>query len=208
MARKELPEYIRDIDKARKDYPSLRLMTGMECDFKPEYTNYFKDYLLGEMGLEYLTGSVHFIYDYNGPGMDVTMHGDSMDGKQWKTYTDYYVKAIESGCFTFMNHPDLFGQMICKWDSESEAASKYIIEATKANNMPLELNTSGLVKKQVRIQESHRMQYPVIPFWEMVADAGLDVVVNTDAHNPKRLDTNMLWAENLVERLGLKRIYF
>ena len=201
MKIEELPDYISDINQARTDFPELTIFSGLECDYRKRYDSFYKDYLLGEMGLDYLTGSVH-VYPYNNEIRGV--HGEVMNKEMRKAYTQSMIDIIESGIFIFVNHPDLFGQQLDRWTKEAEDMSRYIIQAAKENHIPLELNTSGIVKTFLHPDEVDRLNYPIVQFWEIVADEGCEVVINSDAHNPKRLDTNLWYGMKLSEKLGLK----
>ena len=203
MSIEEFPDYISDINNAREDFKSLKIFAGLECDYRSEekFKNFYKDYLLDEMGLDYLTGSVH-VYPYNGGIRGV--HGESMDCEMRKSYFDVMMKIIKSGNFCYINHPDLFGQQMDKWDKECEIMSRYVAEACKDEGVALELNTSGIAKRVLHPEESHRLNYPIVQFWEIVSDVGCEVVVNTDAHHPMRLDSNLWYGLNLFKKLNLK----
>jgi len=198
----ELDDYIADINQARVDYPSLKLFTGFECDYFKEFDSYYRDFLLGEKKIEYLTGSVH-VYPYNGELRGV--HGQMMNTEMMKSYTKCLIDIIESGHFTYVNHPDLFGQQMKVWNDEVEAMSKYIIEAAIGNDLPLELNVSGICKVALHPDEADNLNYPIRQFWEMASDLGAEVVLGTDAHHPIRLDTNMYYGVKMIEELNLKQ---
>lgn len=198
----ELDDYISSINQARIDYPTLKLYTGFECDYFKEFDSYYRDFLLGEKGIEYLTGSVH-VYPYEGGLRGV--HGQSMDTDMMKSYTNSIVDVIESGHFLYVNHPDLFGQQMPSWNDEVYAMSKYIIETAVGCNVPLELNISGICKTALHPDEASNLNYPIRQFWEIAADLGAEVVLGTDAHHPIRLDTNMYHGFKMIEELGLKQ---
>ena len=87
---RELDDYIADIDQARIDYPSLKLFTGFECDYFKEFDSYYRDFLLGEKKIQYLTGSVH-VYPYNGDLRGV--HGQMMNEEMMKSIGVVFDKA-------------------------------------------------------------------------------------------------------------------
>lgn len=200
MGTDEIKGYINDIEKAKIDFPTLNILTGFECDFLPKYVNYYKDYFINELKVDYLIGSVHF-YPYKGKFYYIDILGPS---KKLVCYADLYVKAIESGLFNFMGHPDLFGQAITKWNDDAIACSKEILEAAQACKIPLEINTSGILKtKQLGEKE---IIYPKEQFWELASDYNIDVIVNTDAHAPQYLDTDVNFSEYLINKYNLNRI--
>ena len=60
MERAQLPLYVESVRTARAKFPRLSVHLGMECDYAPEYERFYRDVLLGECGIEYLVGSVHY----------------------------------------------------------------------------------------------------------------------------------------------------
>ena len=44
----QMPLYVNGIEAARREFPQLRIVMGMECEYDPAYANFFKDVLMGE----------------------------------------------------------------------------------------------------------------------------------------------------------------
>ena len=105
MPYKQLPDYVQDIEEARDSYSEIKIYTGAECDYAPEYINYFKDELLGEYKMDYLMGGVHFI-PINGDWINC-YHADN--SKEFLfAYTDYLIDVIDCDLFAYIAHPDVF----------------------------------------------------------------------------------------------------
>ena len=186
----------------------VRVLCGLECDFAPEDVSFFKEYYLGELGMDYLIGSVHGLKNH--PELLNPFSPQPFGIQELRLYTDLYVGLIESGIFTFGGHPDLFGRPLevsenhMGWTPEAASCSREIVDAAKAHNLPLEINTSGYARSRER-----NIPFAIFPrreFWEIAADAGIRVLINTDAHSVVNLDADIEPAFALVKELGLKRV--
>ncbi len=200
MEREELHTYIDEVKKARKLYPQLEIFMGLECDYMPRYEWYYKDFMMDAMKMDYLIGSVHY-YDFRGEIMWFDKR--PMEPLQYLIYADLYVKAMESGLFTFMAHPDLYCTNVYQWDENARACAKSILEAARDLNMTLEINTSGF-EKMNEAGDGH-LPYPREEFWEMASDYDISVVVNSDAHKPSRIDSYFDEGYCIMEKYSLKK---
>jgi len=177
----ELEEYLAAITKAQKQYQGLTILSGLECDYFKEYHNFYKEELLDKWGLDYLIAGTHF---FKTNGVFKGAHGEITGRRELKAYAAACIKAIESGLFTFITHPDIFGMSYLKWDKEAQAVSKDILTAAAHNGVALEINSYGLRKKRVHTEQGERPVYPILQFWELAADYKVEVVANSDAHTP------------------------
>jgi histidinol-phosphatase (PHP family) len=178
----EMNDYLTKIDKARLDYPNIKIYKGLECEYLDKYNNYFKEELLEKWKIEYLICGIHFFPVEN---EIMFAHRTKMGKKGLKAYTETLIKAIESGIFTFFAHPDLFGIFYNEWDSETKACSKEIFQAAEDCNAVLEINALGWSKEKINTINGTRCVYPLDDFWELASDYKISVVVNSDAHTPK-----------------------
>lgn len=199
----ELPNYCTVIDEAKSRYPELTLLKGMECEFATEYASFYRDKLLGELEFDYLIGAVHF-FPLQGEWVGAYGGADSIAGL--KGYTEYFIESMQSGLFEFMAHPDLFGNCYLTWDANTISAARDILAAAAALNMPLEINGYGLRKPQIETPEGKRRMYPWLPFWELASDYDVSVIVNSDAHRPQDVASNLQEAAAIGDRFGLKLV--
>lgn len=197
----ELPEYSRAIDAAKSEYSDLNVLKGMECEYDDIYHSYFKDELLGRYEFDYLIGSVHW-FPHRGEWV-VTFSGIT-DSAKLKSYTKHFIKTIESGLFDFIAHPDMFGNCYHRWDDEAVSCSKEMIQAAQDLKIPLEINSSGFYKPYVDTLDGLRPMYPLIKFWELAATYDIEIVVNSDAHQPKDVARNMENAYALSREFGFR----
>jgi histidinol-phosphatase (PHP family) len=181
MRLSELAGYCRAIEKARIEFPSIKILSGLECDFSDDYRAFFDEELLGNFGLQYLISGTHW-FPCNGSWLDV---GDELESvSHLAAYARHLVRAMESGLFAFIAHPDMFARSYRAWDENAIAASREIVMASVHSGIPLEINCYGFRKKEIKTADGSRAPYPLEKFWELAAQYPLSVVVNSDAHKP------------------------
>lgn len=196
----ELDDYIADVQKARELFPQLKILTAAECEYFPEYHNFFENVLLGEKKMDYLIGSVHF-YPYHGE-MKGFWGGFRMDREALMCYAETYIHMMKSGLFLFGAHPDTFGASIAEWDENCAECADLICSTAAALDMPLEINTSGWLKAAQHSESP--LPYPLEPFWEIAAKHRVKVVINSDAHAPEVLDAYLENGYQLAGKYGLE----
>ncbi|MDA0789232.1 MAG: histidinol-phosphatase [Proteobacteria bacterium] len=197
----DLPEYTGAIDRAREEYPSLRVVKGMECEYVPEHRNWYEDELLGEYQFDYLIGAAHFFLDDEEKW--VGTYGGTNSASALVQFANYNAAMMATGLFDFIAHPDLFGNCYEHWDANTEACSRDIIAAAAEYGVGLEVNALGIRKQAAKRPDNPYPLYPWRPFWEIAADYPVQVIVNADAHRPADLQGKAGEAFSIVTDLGL-----
>lgn len=195
MSREELPLYIEEIDRLRREYPEITLKTGIEADYLPgfeEETAMLLDYY----PFDYVIGSVHFIGSW---GFDDPREKAGYSGKEplevYKEYFHTLQKAARTGLFDIMAHPDL----IKKYDYRPSADVSDLYEETarafSEAGAAIEINTAGLRKPVSEI-------YPHREFLETCRAFGVDLVFGSDAHAPEDVGRDFDLAVSLARDAG------
>ena len=214
----ELDDYIREVREAQADYPKLKILLGLECEYFPEFDDFYR-MLREEKKMDYLIGSVHF-YMYKGKPKGF-WNGFVMDREALQSYADAYTQMLESGHFFFGAHPDLFGAAIDTWNEDCEETAERICETAARLKMPLEINVSGWLKQEQDANKhgyisaekaiadgiSCPRPYPLDEFWRVAARHGVQAVINSDAHDPEVLTKYMELGYDMAERNGVEIIY-
>jgi histidinol-phosphatase (PHP family) len=202
MSITELDDYVQSFQKAKAAHPKLKLLLGMECEYFQEYVDFYRDELLGKRNFDYLILGQHLFF--NGERM-VYFWKEGLGGtkKELRAYTESVVRGIESGFFSIVAHPDLFGTFYAPWDAEAEACSRYILEAAQAGRILLEINGNGFRKGKIDVNGIRRFRYPLEPFWELAAQYDVSVLIAADAHRPSQLRP-VEEGRQLAERCRLK----
>ena len=201
MAMAELPLYLEWLDRARAEFADLRILRGMECEYLPQFRSLLADRLLGELALDYLIGAVH---PFPHRGEWCYTLGGVDGGAALRSYADHYIATMEAGLFAFMAHPDMFGHSYLEWDGEAEACSRAMLAAAADLGMPLEINAYGYLKPLVPDPDGLRPPYPWRPFWELAGEYGIQVLVNSDAHDPDQVLGAMARGFALGRECGLE----
>lgn len=198
MSLSQLSGYSAQVDEARIKYPSLRLFKGMECDHAADYEDFYRGHLLGTLSFDYLIGAVHW-FPFEGTWLCV--YGDLNTPQRLKAYTDHYLQAMRSGLYSFMAHPDVFGNAYPEWDETCEESADAICSLSRELNLPLEINGYGFMKPWIETPQGRRPMYPWEPFWKTASGFKLKVIINSDAHRPEDL------REGIKEALELSQTF-
>ena len=204
MAYEELPDYCRDICEARKRFPDLKVFSGLEIEYRAEFgIEYYRDYLLGELGLEYLIGSAHYAFMPDG-----TVH--PFYASPWSTteilmeLVRQTIRTMEKLPILYMAHPDCMGHTAGRITPELKSGFRDIVAAAADLNIPLEINANGFRKGIVETEEGKRYLYPLESFWEIVAENGkIRTVIGTDAHSVK-VTADFAASAEFARKFGLK----
>ena len=200
MAREELDDYVKAVERGKREFPQLRILLGMECEYIPEFRSLYEDEFFGEYGFEYLVGGQHFYRNADGDWH--SPYRSQMDAKNLRIYADSVVEMIESKLFAFIAHPDLFGNCRQNFDADVQAASTDILTAAKESAVGMEINALGC-RKQARSKSSFP-GYPWRPFWELAEHIGVETIVNADAHRPEDLQNLTEQAREIQDDFNLK----
>lgn len=203
LAPEGLEEYIKAVGQGVDDYPGLSIHLGGECEYLKADHAYYREFLLGELGLDYLLGAPHWIccegtWKYCSELESVS---------DLRSYASYCVDVISSGLFAYLAHPDIF--LIGKrgWDSEAVACANDIFDAALEYDLPLELNANGLRKSDVTsINQIARARYPNLSFWQLASSRGVKTIIGSDAHAPRELTDRVDICQELAGMLALDLI--
>ena len=109
---KELKEYHQEIMAAAKNFPQLKVLSGLEVEYCADLgREYYSDYLLGELGLDYLIGAAHFTKMPDG-----TIH--PFYSESWgkpeviRAFVRQTIATMEHLPIAFLAHPDGFACMV------------------------------------------------------------------------------------------------
>lgn len=198
MPMKDLGDYIDEIDSAKKKYSEIKILKAAECEYAPEYESFYNEVLLQEHSFDYLVGGVHYV-PYHGNWINC----GALTPRHLVAFAKYTIESMESGLFTFMAHPDVFGYAGLPWDESCVACSKDILVAAQELDMVLEINGYGLRKKKVEAADGARQPYPLSQFWKLAQDYKIEVICNSDAHQPQDIAANIEEAMMIAENNNL-----
>lgn len=206
MDMNEIQKYLSEIDVLKKN-DKVKVFSGFEC----EYNSFDLDYLeYLKSQVDYLNLGVHYVYkdkllyDFMNNLVTDGENSRNIQLSDIEIYTENCVKAISSGLFNVLVHPDVFmknfdndiiDENIKKW-------SKRIIEAAIENKVLLELNTSDIFKAK---KKNRRIRYPSDSFWKIVSEyKDAKILIGTDAHQPERVcDFQLEFISDFIKKHNL-----
>ncbi|MBQ9335984.1 MAG: histidinol-phosphatase [Lentisphaeria bacterium] len=205
MAFTELPDYVREVQDARKKYPQMTILLGLEIDYRPILGKaFYQEEFLEKLPLDFLIGGAHFLPAANGCPAHHVSAENPMSLPTLRCFVRESVRLMETGLIEYLAHPDLTARCLPRWTPDIGAAYLDIIEAAAALDMPLEINAYGLRKQWIETEEGTRAQYPWDPFWELVAEhGGIRVVTGSDAHRPEDVWGNLDDTFAIAAKFGL-----
>lgn len=183
----DVDEYITSIRQLQQENPTMKIMCGFEAEFDP-----MKEQFLGELRdkVDYMILGQHFV-PY---GMSKIPQKNNPDYPI--QYAEMICKAMDSGIFDIVAHPDIFMQFRDSLDTEekknlfmqnAKIASQAICDKAKELGIPIELNFGGINKGT--IMKDGQLAYPYSEFWEIAAETGVSVLYGVDAHTPEQFIT-------------------
>lgn len=173
----EVEEYIFSINKLKQEHPDMTILVGFEAEYDP-----MKEAYLGKMRdkVDYMILGQHFVnrgiqttFPENNPNYPIE-------------YANMVIKAIDSGIFDIVAHPDHFMKYRDTMTDENKQlfeenatiASQVICEKARDFGIPIEINLS-----QDRTLSDGNLTYPHPVFWKVASEIdGLKVIKGIDAH--------------------------
>src|SRR5690625_4908111 len=171
-------EYEQFFTQVREE--GLPVKMGIEMDFTPgkeeEMESFIEDH-----SFDYVIGSVHWIDDW---GIDLNIHKSEYDQRNikdvYKKYFDQVVTLAQTELFDFVGHIDLIKIFGHEPKDEQFIDHEYdrVVDALVESETCIEISTAGLRKPIGEI-------YPDPDFLQKCYDAGVEIVLSSDAHEPQ-----------------------
>jgi histidinol-phosphatase (PHP family) len=203
MCMAQLDEYVQSIKRAQETYPQLTIFAALECEYVPEFHSFYEEVLLGEYAFDYLVYAPHWFL-HQGEWLGIV--GQSDTPERLVSYGKHAIRGLETGLFTFLAHPDIFGNDYLQWDASAQSCARDILAAAEALDIPLEINGLGFRREKVETPDGTRNMYPWRPFWQTAQDYCISVTTNSDAHRPQDIIANIDDARSLARELDLNII--
>lgn len=177
MKIENLDDYFNDIERCRGKYRDITILTGIEADYIEAYEDYLESFLR-KYPFDLVIMSIHFVSSWGGGDwvFEFRYTPENLVDK-YREYFAVMLKGIQTGLFDIVGHFDIVkrpGFPVLKTNRDDV---ERVLGAVKAAGMSLELNTSGLRKP---IDQT----YPVIPIVKRAVEAGIPIVLSSDAHQP------------------------
>ena len=180
--------YLPDCQMTKNKYKDkIKVHIGIEIEYLYPFHSYYEEL---KSKLDYMNLAVHFYYHND----KITNSFDDVTYENVYSYALNAKKAMETGLFNIMVHPDVYMYHYKSkdgrptFDSECEKTARLIIESAIENNVYLEINVGGLFKVTQNQEEVGKFAYPRDEFWKIVSEyPEAKVVIGVDAHSPLQL---------------------
>lgn len=200
MSFEQLPEYIRDVQRARRQFPEMRIKLGIEADYySPDEEDATRE-LLQQYPFDYVYGSVHFVDDW---AID-----DPRNLKRWDEegidaiYEGYFRRlqqAARSGLFDIISHTDVVKKFGHRPTKDLSALFEETVQAYKESNVAVEVNSSGLRKPVKEI-------YPSTQIIRLLKQYEIPIVFGSDAHHPQEVGKDFAQTRKVVKEFGFTEL--
>lgn len=192
----DVPAYIETVRRMRELHPSLHIYTSMEVDYLSDDWGPATT-CLDTLPLDYRIGSVHFIPDLDGKFVDIdgseerfrTTLETRFDGDLRtlvNTFFNQSAQMIRTGGFDMIGHFDKIAQNASSVDPEIENSPWYRKRLSDLTEMIIESGVA--VELNTKIYNKNGRLFPNRNILNRLTDAGVTIVVNSDAHYADRLN--------------------
>ncbi len=177
MYPEELGDYVSSVRSLRDEFSGkIDIRLGLEVEPYVEYYGWLKEHV-EKYSIEYLILGSHYL----------TTEEEVFLGKRCSA-SDMIVslentrKAVETGLFKYICHPDLVFNNYPVFDENCISASRDLLSLAQEHRIPIEYNTSGFIKQERGLVKG--LGYPTEGFWDMAPEYDVDVYIGFDAHSP------------------------
>lgn len=200
MQREQLPHYVEMIEEARAAFPQIPVRLGLECDFLPGREGWIEA-LASAHPWDFLIGSVHYItpdWAVDDP-RHISRFREQPVEEIWRLYWQAFELCARSGLFDFVAHPDLVKKFGFKPPGDLRPYYEPSISALAETGTAIEINTAGLRKEVREI-------YPSLEFLQMAKQAGVELLINSDAHAPNEIGADFAAGVKLARQAGYEEL--
>ncbi len=206
MTPEEAPEYVATIKALAKEYKNdIEIAVGFEAEYFPAIFDKLIS-LSKQLEIDYLILGQHWVDDESQfPSITCDCDSEKAYEEKLTFYVNQILKALETGYFSYLAHPDMF--VYHGSDSWYDKEMTRLCENAKSLSIPLEVNLLGMV---------YGRWYPTKRFFQIAQKIGNEIVIGCDAHSPDILSNTTAqmkirkFAENLnlniVDTVNLKKI--
>lgn len=211
MSASNVDQYLAEVRRISSidSLASCKFYASMEIDYiNNEWgpaNSYFRS-----LPLDYRIGSVHFIPSQEGEYIDIDGRFERFRANMEQKFhgdIDYVVETffrqsmdmVRAGGFDILGHFDKIGQNASCYAPGIEDGSHYrslvqqLIEMIIAHGLTIELNTKAY--------SEHGRFFPGERYLPQLIDAGVDILVNSDAHYPDRINASRHEAFAILDRI-------
>lgn len=172
MDETQIDDYIQSLNSLKEKYKDqIDILIGLECEYFEKYMPWLKK-MIKDKKIDYLILGNHY-YQSD----ETHIYFGSLCSRQLlKCYVDECIKAIDTGLYSYIAHPDLINYDPASPDYRQEMTR--LCRYAKKHHIPLEFNLLGYQSKR---------HYPHPQFWQIASENHNQAIIGFDAHSPSSL---------------------
>lgn len=190
-----------EIKRMREKFPALKIRAGIELDNDPETSLDGHKWVEKNWdNLDFVLGSVHFVYDFPFDHPNYIKEYDNYDiNDLYRAYYKNLQSIANSGLVNSMAHLDLI--KIFKFFPTEDMTELYheTLDVIKEADLSMEISTAGFRKP---IGE----QYPHLDLIKMAKDKGITFTIASDAHAAHDLTHNYDKLEQILRDMDITEV--
>ena len=200
--------YQEEIERARQQYPNLKIRMGVEVTYLPEIEKEIAEYLENK-DYDYILGAVHLVDDGNNTISEqepAQLYFSRKSAEEcYQGYFELALKSVKSGLFDGIAHLDLINRYGLNYFPDWEWRFHYgiirrIFEGIIKRGMALEVNSSGL-------RELPKRAYPEKDLVKLYQELGGEIItIGSDAHSVEFLGAGLEELIQGLKALGVSRL--
>ncbi len=211
----DIPDYLEEFQTIREKYKErIELYVGLEIDYLNEESHPAVP-LFRDLPLDYRIGSVHLLYDNRGEVVDIDCNpqrfAEIVDNhfsgdldRVIRLYYERYLRLMEFGAFDILGHADKMHYNASCYRPGLLDEPGYIrfmdnyIDTIARKGYLLEINTKAWQKLGTF--------FPNQRYFRKIREAGIPVVVNSDAHYPELINAGRYDALMALKEAGYTHV--
>lgn len=191
MGMDELEDYVNTVLRLRDEYRNdIEIHLGLEVEYYPAV---FSDLIkaAADYPIEYFLLAQHYLGNEHN---DIYSGAVTEDPSTLIRYCKHLKEAMDTGCFTYLAHPDLI--RFIGDPAIYDTHMRRLCREANAHRLPLEINFLGLHENR---------HYPNEAFWKIAGEEGCDAIFGIDAHRVSAFNDPeaLRKAHALVDKYGL-----
>jgi len=184
------------VEEIKKKYGHLiSVKFGIEMDYFPGKEKELAR-IIGQLPLDYVIGSVHFIGDWNFDSeKSLSLYGKWSNDEVYRMYFELIQQAARSRLFDIIGHLDIVKKFRIYPETPQDLLFHETIKTIKEAGCVVEVNTGGLDRPCAEFN-------PGAHLLQMCCKMEIPVTLSSDAHHPAQVARHFSQAVDLLKETG------
>lgn len=183
LSLKEAKRYVQDIENLKIRYKGqIKILCGFEVDYLKQFEDQIREFV-ESIEADFFLGGIHFI-NKNDKIVEIWNYKEVFNNKDiQEEYFNSMIKAIETGLFNSISHPDLIFRSGLTEENLKQQFNK-IFKILSKNNVNYEINCSGLFKTQYSNDKNEMINKGFLSKLNLIEASKLGVrfTIGSDCH--------------------------